>query len=272
MKNYLNLLLALVVGLFLSTACVNDTEYYDDIPPAPPSEVATLTGDNWVEISWDYNHENDIAGYNVYYNYTYEGKYTLIGSTEGNYFLDDGAENGVTYYYAVAAYDYNGNESELSYDVAYDTPRPEGYNERLFDASLYPDVSGYDFSEYVVLPFDDLEADFFFEYYQGAYYITVWQENDIQDMGATYDIYDVSEAPLSGYVPLYDDENVKYEEAIVGHTYVVWTYDNNFAKIRINQILNDKLIFDWAYQLVPGNVELKPAVKNKTLDRKIIRN
>ncbi len=271
MKKYLKSLFILMLLLGLTTACVNETNYYDDIPPSPPSGVATLTGDNWVEISWDYNRENDIAGYNVYYNYTYEGKYTLIGSTEGNIFLDDEVENGVTYYYAVAAYDYNGNESELSYDVAYDTPRPEGYNQRLFDASLYPDISGYDFSAFEVIPFDALETDVFFEYYQGAYYLTVWQENEIQDMGATYDIYDVTEAPLSGYAPMFEGENVKYEEAVVGHTYVIWTFENNFAKIRINQILNDKIIFDWAYQLVPGNVELKPRIKKVPTDRKVIR-
>ena len=272
MKNLFKLFFTMILLIGLTTACVNDTNYYDDIPPSPPTGVETLTGDNWVEISWDYNSENDVAGYNIYYNYTYEGKYTLIGSTEGNFFLDDGAENGNTYYYAVAAYDYNGNESELSYDMAYDTPRPEGYNQRLFDASLYPDISGYDFSDYNVIAFDDLETDFFFEYYEGKYYITVWQENDIQDMGATYDIYDVTEAPLTGYAPIYEGENVKYEEAIVGHTYVIWTFENNFAKIRINQIHNDKLIFDWAYQLVPGNVELKPRVKEFKAERKIIRN
>lgn len=52
----------------------------------------------------------------------------MIGSTSGTYFADVEAVNGNKYYYAVAAYDYNGNESELSYDVIYSTPRPEGYN------------------------------------------------------------------------------------------------------------------------------------------------
>ena len=32
---------------------------------------------------------------------------------------------------AVAAYDFNGNESELSYDVIYSTPRPEGFNQPI---------------------------------------------------------------------------------------------------------------------------------------------
>ncbi|MCK7520206.1 MAG: hypothetical protein MZV64_22195 [Ignavibacteriales bacterium] len=43
------------------------------------------------------------------------------------------AVNGDKYYYAVAAYDYNGNESELSYDVIYSTARPEGFNQAIFD-------------------------------------------------------------------------------------------------------------------------------------------
>ena len=34
------------------------------------------------------NRESDVAGYNVYFNYTYEGTYERIGSTSGTYFVD----------------------------------------------------------------------------------------------------------------------------------------------------------------------------------------
>ncbi len=242
-----------------------DDDYFDNIAPSPPSGIVTVTGDTRVDLLWDHNHERDLSGYNVYYNYTYEGKYTLLGSTEDNYFVDYGAENGVTYYYAVAAYDYNGNESELSYDVVYDTPRPEGFNQSVFDYVKFPNNAGYSFGEYMVTSFDSEMADFFFENFDGTFYLNVWDDTDIQDMGETYDIYDVSVAPLSGWIPLNPDENVKYTEALEGHTYVIWTWNNHFAKVRISYLTSERMVFDWAYQTAEGNPELK--IKSKSSER-----
>lgn len=258
MKNLitkLSVLLILTSSLFL-TSC-DEEFYYDSTPPSPPTNVVTVTGDNWVEVQWDYNPEGDVSGYNVYYNYTYDGRYTLIGSTVNNYFVDSEASNGETYFYAVAAYDYDGNESELSYDYVKDTPRPEGYNRSVFDYLTSPAKAGYDFSNYTILPYDSWDTDFFFENYEGTYYLNVWDDADLQDMGSTYDIYDITEAPVGGWVPLYEGENVKYTEAIPGHTYVVWTADDHYAKIRIISIQGNLMIFDWAYQEVTGERELK---------------
>ncbi|MDZ7765147.1 MAG: fibronectin type III domain-containing protein [Melioribacteraceae bacterium] len=247
---------ALLAASLLLTSC-DEEYYYDSTPPEPPTNVVTITGDNWVEVQWDHSRDRDVAGYNVYYNYTYDGRYTLIGSTESDYFVDYDALNGETYFYAVAAYDYDGNESELSYDYVKDTPRPEGYNRAIFEYISYPEKSGYDFSDYSITPYNSEYADFFFEEYNGVYYINVWWDTDLQDMGATYDIYDVTEAPVNGWIPLHEDENVKYTEAIPGHTYVIWTYDDHYAKVRINSIQGNMMVFDWAYQTVNGERELK---------------
>ncbi|MEG8948044.1 fibronectin type III domain-containing protein [Rosettibacter firmus] len=244
-----------IVSLLLIVSC--DDIRFDDVPPSPPTNIRTITGDERVDIYWDHSPESDVAGYNVYYSYSYDGRYTLIGSTDDNYFVDTGCENGVTYYYAVTAYDYNNNESELSRDVVYDTPRPEGFNQAVFDYHVSPNNSGYDFSNYQVVAYNDESADFFFEYYDGKYYITVWEDTDIQDMGLTNDIYDISYAPVNGWVSIKPGENIKYTEAIVGHTYVIWTWDNHYAKIRIKNITRERMVFDWAYQLAEGNRELK---------------
>lgn len=258
--------LLLVAAVLIFGACEEfDDDYYDNIAPSPPSGIVTVTGDTRVDLFWDHNPERDLSGYNVYYNYTYEGKYTLLGSTEDDYFIDYGAENGITYYYAIAAYDYNGNESELSYDVVYDTPRPEGFNQSVFDYVKFPNNSGYSFGEYMVTPFDSEMADFFFENFNGTFYLNVWDDTDIQDMGETYDIYDVSVAPLAGWIPLNPDENVKYTEALEGHTYIVWTWDNHFAKVRISYLTQERMVFDWAYQTAEGNPELK--IKSKSSKR-----
>lgn len=242
---------------FLTACNINDSYYEDFTPPAPPSGIQVLNGDNRVDIYWDHNRERDLAGYNVYYSYSYNGRYTLIGSTSNNYFIDFDAVNGDKYYYAVAAYDYNGNESDLSYDVVYAVPRPEGFNQTIFDYRRFPNNAGYSFSNYSVVPYDDQNSDVFFENYQGTYYLVVWDDTDIQDMGNTNDIYDIPYAPESGWSPSKD------AIAKVGHTYVVWTWDNHFAKIRIKNITPDRIVFDWAYQLVEGEPMLKPSVNGK---------
>jgi hypothetical protein len=256
MKNIRLYLIALTLA-FSFTACeINDSwddDYRPDYnPPDPPTGVIVFNGDNRVDISWDNNRESDLAGYNIYYSYSYDGRYTLIGSSNDNYFIDYDAANGTTYYYAVAAYDYNGNESDLSYNVVYATPRPEGFNEAIFDYINFPDNAGYSFSDYAVVPFDDDEADFFFENLEGTYYLDVWDDSDIRDMGHTSDIYDIPTAPSSGW------SSAKSEIAVAGHTYVVWTWDNHFAKIRVKSITDDRIVFDWAYQLVEGDRQLKP--------------
>lgn len=250
MKNKL-LYLTFLLPLFIFNACDINDLYTDYDPPAEPRNIVVLNGDNRVDLYWDHNRDSDLSGYNIYYAYSYDGKYTLIGSTSSNYFIDDGASNGQTLYYAVTAYDYNGNESELSVDVIYATPRPEGFNQAIFDYIRFPDNSGYSFDEYLVLPYDDLSTDFFFENYNGTFYLDVWDDTDIQDMGPTTDIYDIPFAPISGW------STTKDEIAKVGHTYVIWTWDNHYAKVRVKAITADRIIFDWAYQLLEGNRELK---------------
>ena len=76
-------------------------------------------------------------------------------------------------------------------------------------------------------------------------------------MGQTNDIYDIPFAPTSGW------STTKDAIATVGHTYVIWTWDNHFAKFRISNITNDRVVFDWAYQLVEGETQLKPSANGE---------
>jgi hypothetical protein len=93
-------------------------------------------------------------------------------------------------------------------------------------------------------------------------------------MGRTNNIYDISYAPTTGWVPLQTGDNIKYVEATVGHTYIIWTVDNHFAKIRIKSITNGRMMFDWAYQLVEGNIELKRGniSTERVVPQMVIRN
>jgi len=255
MKKLLKSFAAISILLYLTGCDVNEPEYVVDyVPPVVPNGVKVSIGDNRVDLYWNENRDGDLAGYNIYFSYSYDGEYQIIGSAPYNYFIDDEAVNGNKYYYAVTAYDYNGNESALSLDVVYATARPEGFNQAIFDFRRFPNNSGYSFPLYSVVAYDSIDVDFFFENYQGTFYLDVWDDTDIQDMGATIDIYDIPYAPTSGW------STTKDVFAEVGHTYVIWTWDNHYAKIRISNITNERVVFDWAYQIVEGERQLKPSV------------
>jgi hypothetical protein len=270
--------IAVFINLLLLPACnINDPNHnnhnnnYDNTPPALPTGIQVLNGDNRVDLSWIKNRESDLAGYNIYYSTSYYGKYTLLGSSTVNFYIDDGASNGVLNYYAITAFDQSGNESDLSKDVAYATPRPEGFNQAIFDYRKFPNTAGYSFSTYSVVASDSSLSNVFFENYNGKFYLDVHTNSDILDAGPTNDIYDIASAPTSGWSPTHDTT------AIIGHTYIIWTYDNHYAKVRVKNITNERIVFDWAYQLVPGNTQLKPSagrinnVKRGTLERTFIR-
>ena len=246
----LTTILAATAILALS-GCRHNFYAPDLTPPSAPRGVYTSTGDNFIEIFWKASPEFDVAGYNVFVASTYKGPYTRIGSSRDPYFVDNEAQNGSTYYYAVSAYDYEGNESDLSRDVAYDIPRPEGYNVLIGDFRTYPNAGGYDFSTYSVVAYDDLLADMYYEYYSGEYYMNLRTDSDIQDMGPTASLLDIKTAPANGWSPTHD------AVLRVGHTFVVWTWDDHYAKFRVTALSPTRVSFDWAYQLQMSNPLLK---------------
>ncbi|MBL0173801.1 MAG: hypothetical protein IPP94_00775 [Ignavibacteria bacterium] len=228
----------------------NDADY-DITAPLPPVGIVSVSLDHAVELRWIENQEPDVAGYNIYASSTLRGRYDRIGTSRSASFIDDGARNGVTYYYAVTVYDYSGNESDLSRDVVYDTPRPEGRNVVLIDRVRDAQRGGYDFSEYRVVHYDTDLTDMYFEMSAtNVPYLVVWDDSDIQDMGYTKNLDEISAAPEAGWSTTRD------ALAIKGHTYVVWTHDNHFAKVRITDISGTSIVFDWAYQVAAGNPEL----------------
>ncbi|MCU0453770.1 MAG: hypothetical protein MUE68_08925 [Bacteroidetes bacterium] len=231
----------------------DDMNDIDTVPPAAPRGIVTISLDNAVEIQWLANTEPDVAGYKIWYSDRYDGRYEVLGSTDQTHFVDHGAVNGRTVYYALTAYDFARNESELSTDVVYDTPRPEGLNVVLLEYRADASRSGYDFSTYSVGNYNDDLTDFFYEYSAGRTSLIVWSDSDIQDMGYTGSLDEISTAPVNGWSP------TKSAEAIVGHTYVIWTWDDHYAKVRIREVSTTRIVFDWAYQTAAGNTELKAA-------------
>lgn len=247
----LTILITSLASLIFMTGC--ETTFYvpDYTPPVAPRGVFAEAGDNFAEVYWYNNTDPDIAGYRVYYKTESMVRFQYLGSASSNYFIDDGILNGVTYYYGITAYDLNGNESELSYDIGVATPRPEGYDATLRNYRTYPNFSGYDFSTGTVGPYDDMYTDVYFENYDGIRYLVVWDDTEIQDMGYTGSLYEIIKSPTQGWSPTGD------AVAIAGHTYVVKTWDNHYAKIRIVDMSASSVQFDWAYQLQAYNPFLK---------------
>lgn len=242
--------LAAILALLPAAGCHDWLHHPDFDPPSRPTGLRTATGDNFIELFWNENREPDVAGYHIYVSDRYDGRYEFIATTERAYFLDDEARNGSTYYYAVSAFDLEGNESELSSDVAYDIPRPEGYDVLLFAEHVAPLQSAYDFSRYAVVPIDDKYADMYMVN-AGGPVMRVDTDTDIQDLGPTVSILEIGQAPLSGWAASHE------VPLIAGHTYVVWTWDDHYAKFRVSSVSAGRVVFDWAYQLVPANRLLK---------------
>jgi hypothetical protein len=242
--------IGLVLIASLMIGCHNSF-YIDTTPPSPPQAIMAVALDNAVELTWLINSERDVAGYKVWVSDRFDGRYVVLGSVNSAKYVDYGARNGTRSYYGVTAYDYDGNESELSTDLVYATPRPEGYGTKLNDYHAAPNLAGYDFSTYSVGDYKDDFTDLFFESSNGRYYLNVWDDSDVQDMGYSTSLYDIAGAPSAGWSPS------KSVEAIPGHTYVIWTWDDHFAKVRVREVTALRVTFDWAYQVAASNPDLK---------------
>lgn len=244
------------VGIVILLLVLSGCHTMDTTPPSPPTGLSSVTGDEAVYLYWNPNNESDLAGYRVYRNNAPSGYFRLIADVKEPCYVDRDVENGITYFYAVSAYDNSGNESELSEEDCFDTPRPEGYNMKIYEKDYLGDFSGYSFGNYSPVRYNSQNADFYFDVSGGNAYIIATTGTLIQDMGV-YNMDDISYAPLTGW----DSDGIV--TATAGHVYVVWTRNNHFAKFRIKVVETTFLVFDWAYQIDEGNRELIPQMFEK---------
>jgi hypothetical protein len=257
------------LALFAAGCDDDDDIIYDfDDPPAVPTGVTTVTGDGFVDIFWNPVYEEDVVGYGVYRSTTLNGTYHRIATVPGrdsDYYRDSGLTNGLTLFYAVDAFDDEGQESELSFEDAFDTPRPAGTNLTVLARQEDPSRAGIDFSDHAlpsfVTAYNALDTDVFFHRLDGILYAKGTQIagswNDLQDLGWTESMDDVSWAPDQGW-----SLSPNGVELIEGHTYVVWTWDSYFAKFRVVDIFDSPVgptgaRVDWAYQIDQNNPELR---------------
>lgn len=245
-----------LASVMLLSGCNDDSVVVprDTTPPAAPRGLYSVTGDGRATLRWLANTERDVAGYRVYMSVCATGSscpYERIGTTTGTSFVATGLANGVTRYFAVAAVDHDGNESDLTYEDVFDTPRPAGFGRMLTNYVSDPDFAGYDFSVYGVRAYDHPSTDIFYGYNGSvAQMFAADGLTDIQDAGYASSLDAVDWAPSAGWSP------TGTVELIPGHCYVVWTRDDHYAKFRVTSISSGQVVIDWAYQTDPGNPEL----------------
>jgi chitodextrinase len=94
------------VSVVSDPAVVTTPDSPDTTPPDRPTGlVATATAYNQVQLSWNPNTEEDLAGYRVYRN----GQF--LGSVAATEYADNAVSAETSYTYEVRAYDMAGNES-----------------------------------------------------------------------------------------------------------------------------------------------------------------
>jgi len=235
----------------------------DTEPPALPRGVYSITGDEEVIIEWFPNGEYDLAGYMVWRSGD-DVDFDLLdevspGTTS---YVDRNVKNGKTYYYAVSAFDSDNNESDLSPEIVDDTPRPQGRSVTLRDYQISPERSGFDFSRPArgTIPWNDFDTDIYFGFDLDVNVSYMYSDNDtlMQDMGYRDSMDGLDEAPLYdlGYTEL-------FVELLEGHVYAFHTPDGNYAKIRVIDVSDVSVTFDWAYQIDIDNPELAPPLSSQ---------
>ena len=255
-------LLALL--LFGAAGCdERSTAPRDVTAPAAPAGLYSVTGDGQVRLQWLENTEADLAGYRLYTAPCASGSscpYDRIGSTSATQFTVTGLTNGDTHFYAISAVDRAGNESALSYENVFDTSRPAGAALPLTNFTVAAGTAGYDFSAFTRRAWDEIFTDMYYgdngsvkQMFTTSVEVSpgVFSYTDIQDAGYASSLDAVDFSPADGWSP------TGTAELITGHCYVVWTWDDHYAKFRVTEVNSNYVSIDWAYQTATGNRELK---------------
>lgn len=87
----------------------------DDIPPTIPRKVKAVSSSLGITVTWEANHERDLAGYNIYRSLFPDSQFVKITSSlspaDTGYYEDKSAITNVQNYYRVISVDRSGNES-----------------------------------------------------------------------------------------------------------------------------------------------------------------
>ncbi len=241
--------MALTIATFgFTTGCEDKIVAFDETPVAPQG-VYTVRADDTVFVYWLPVEADDFDHYNIYsaFDSSNGTEFTLIGTSTDESFIDTDVVNGTRYFYAVTAVDFAGNESLESAEYGGATPRFAG-RVVLLISNIDSANSGFNFASGSPVAFNSPVADIWIDrdgsgvLYINADSIANPELGDVQDMGFTSSFDEIGSAPLDGWSAL------GFSELIVGHTYVIWTQDDRYAKVRISETNTTFVIIDYAYQ------------------------
>lgn len=244
------------------------------VPPPVPGgmEVVALDGANYLRWNDAARTASDFSFYRVYL--WYDDQSFLLGETDSQGFLDELAENGLTYAYFVTSVDEYGHESDGSV-LGEGTPRPDYHGEVLYDFFAVPALSGFIFREDEGVdpivggtdPFRHvrLETD------AQGWWLVPGPGVSIYPLGFETTALRCGPGSDAGCVSLDEAPVTGYQGADVGllaqTTYALRVPGDDgqlrYAALRVDllgfdQEGNPLMIFDWAYQLQPGNPALAP--------------
>jgi len=247
-------------------------ECVDGDPPAVPTGVFSVTGDERITVYWNDIYQADLAGYAVYRDDDADGLFDHLAdlawdenydeTTNLHWYVDDDVVNGHDYEYAIASFDGAGNESELSFEIVIDTPRPEGFNVELFDVAVIEELSGFDFSAQSRVNGMLSAADIVMGWAGGAPRVRANRSDvALQDYGSVMDDTGYVNLDILSWAPLYGWSETGDVELILGHAYVVrignTPTDRHYGKFAVTAVGANSVTIDWAYQEVNDLRELK---------------
>lgn len=245
-------------------------------PPDPPAslEVVALDGANYLRWSANARNAADFSFYRVYL--VESGKDYLLGETDSEGFLDTRVENGKTYRYSVTAVDDQGHES-LGSPHAQGTPRPDYHGEWIYSFQDEPAHSAFRFprdeTTYPILPGHAPNRHFRLEVDGRGWWLVPGPGVELYNgffettalkcgVAADRDCRSLDRAPLTGYTfqALALFPQVTYILRVPGEGGAV-----HYGAIRVVLLGFDQqgkalMIFDWAFQLQPGNPNLAPGI------------
>lgn len=256
-------------GVETSSAEAIRVDVPQPIPPAVPSGLEAIALDNAVYLRWsDVGRDApDFSFYRVYLELP-DGP-ALVGETDSPAFLDRLAANGATLEYSVSSVDDQGHESGLSAIVA-GTPRPDFHGEIVYDWFDRPALAGFRFrtdeNTDPVVDGSDPSRHFRLETDASGWWLVPGPGARVYPQGFITTALRCGPASDAGCVELTAAPTSGYVAADVGlvpqTTYVLQVPGDDgqyrYGALRVELLGFDQddaalMIFDWSYQLQPGN-------------------
>jgi hypothetical protein len=114
----------LAANMYKGTITITDPNAMNNPQQIPVTLALTAPQSSLAVLSWDPNTEGDLAGYKVYLGMASRSYGSPVDVGSATSFKMTNLKHGQTYYFAVTAYDTEGNESEYSAEVS-KTAAPE---------------------------------------------------------------------------------------------------------------------------------------------------